>query len=209
MSGSFFATLPKGVRIRQSAVAVVLSQATIAGQNIFDSPLDPVPANATAVVNFYSAERRDTISAGGGRPAFKVQYTLSIQIIFADASAEQAILQSDILKQQVFDALFEDPVWPSMLEQPSSIEEKREDTKSDGERYRVEHLVAIIASWRETFGARGTTVLSPSGPPGRSAAVQAPLTQVNTTYVAGSAPGPDGQGSVQTTFTTETTIQPA
>ncbi len=206
MSGaSYFETLPLGTRVRRAAVAVLLSQGTLAGLNVFDSPLIPIPEGEQSCVNVFSSERRDTVAGAGGRPGFRVMFTLQLQCVFLAADQSTAILQTDILKQQALEALLGDPVWPSMTEAVETIEEKRTHGH-DGQRWLMEHSIALQSGWREFYTQRGTSVLQLGGQPGTPRSVILPLQTAKNTIVAGNAPGAGGQGSVQTIFEADTTF---
>jgi hypothetical protein len=205
MSQSFFDTLPLDVKIRQGAVAVLKSQATIAGLNVQDSPIDPVPDDVFAQINIFSKEQRTGRADAGGRPGFWASLTLQIQMIYRSTDAAAAVLQTDIMRKQVRDALFEDPVWigSAFAPPPTDIEEMQKHTRS-GELYLVEHITAITLRYIDNYGARTGSVLGQAGAPGLPKPVIQPLQKVVTTIVAGQA----GTPPVPTEFVTETLLPP-
>ena len=208
MSGTAYALLPKGTQVRQAAVAVLKGFGTLAAANVQDSPLDPVQTNAEPQINVFSTERRDGRATAGSRPAFHVQFTLQVQILVTAALQADVVRQMDVLKQQCLEALFGDPVFPSLFEPGINIEEKPNFGR-DGERYVAEDLIGIQSGWFETYDQRSTSVLLPTGQPVMPRQVIAGLATINDTIVAGSAPGAGGQGTAPTEFTSATTLSPA
>ncbi len=208
MSGTtLFSTYPRGTQVRMAAVAVIKSQATLAGLAVYDNPLDPVPENAEPRVNVYCNERRDGIGLATILPTLQVRYTLMVQCLTVAALPADAVMYADILKQQVLEALFGDPNWPKLLGTLQTVEEKREHS-NDGERYVTSHQINILGGWKEAYDARPTSVLNGSGFPGRPAPIILPLTGANNTIVAGNAPGANGQGTTPTEFSLETPLTP-
>jgi hypothetical protein len=207
MSASVFATLPLGTRIRQSAVAVLKSQGTLAGQNIQDSPLDPAAYDDAPIINVFSSERRDGRATAGGPPGFTAQYQLHLQCIVVAADKNDAVLQADTLKQQALDALFGDPIFPTLCNPASAIEEKR-NTGQDNARFLIEHMITIVAGWFENFVPRGTSVLAGVAAPGVPTPTITAFTQANNTIIAGSAPGAGGAGTAPTEFGADVPLPP-
>ncbi len=208
MSGTAFALLPKGTQVRQAAIAVLKGFGTIAAVNVQDSPLDPVQTDAEPQINVFSSERRDGRATAGSRPGFHVQFTLQVQILVTAAVQTDAVRQMEVLKQQVLEALFGDPVFPSLFEPGVTIEEKPNFGR-DGQRYVAEGLIGIQSGWIENYDQRSTSVLLPTGQPAMQRQVIAGLAAINDTIVAGSAPGAGGQGTAQTAFASNTTLTPA
>ena len=200
MTNVAFAGLPKITQIRVAAVAVLKLAATIAGNNIIDTPIDEVLPDNFPMVAVFTDLAWDPFFTAGGIPGFKVRATLTLVCATVAAAESDAILQADILAQQARTAVLCDPTLMSLVGPVAGMEAKRgggRNTKSS--RYVVSDKIDITLGWEETFTPNTATNLATDGTPqaARRAAI-APLTGI-ANQVAASPVAPPGTYSITLT----------
>ena len=94
------------------------------------------------------------------------------------------MLQTDLLRQQVLDAILQDPVWPGLVEAIGSAENTVWIGRAD-DRYERQTVVTLNTAFRETYSPRRTSVLLPGGQPATPRTVIGPLTGVQNVVRTG------------------------
>jgi hypothetical protein len=145
--------------IQDAAVAVLRSQATLAGDNVEADRIDPLPAGGAPHIIVYAGTEATPFSTAGGPPAFVQRCTMVVQCLVSRADKDTARADVNAMIAQVHLALLEDPVWTRMPAIVESMRVTRTFTGSTG-LVEADGRIEFVLTWREDYQVRVATPLN-------------------------------------------------
>lgn len=139
--------------IRETTVAVLIAQKTLAGLAVESDRIEGIPSGAMPRLIVYAQEEGEGVSPAGGPPAFNMTLTLVVQALIERATRADAIRDLDALILQTQIALLEDPVWNRLAGEVAGMRVSR-NFHGDNDLILGDGRVEFTMNWRQNYETR-------------------------------------------------------